>query len=258
MKKQLWLRLKHYHFDDLVPSQLRDRVRAMFGGTDASTQAFASKLVRKLGWTRVFALRAIEEYRKFVYLGMVSESSVTPPRVIDQVWHEHLLFSRAYRDFCRDVLERDFDHNPELLPSEQQTEAFHAQYDATLELYRDEFNMTPPADIWGTPKFGTDSGQPVMPKPKKRDETSGDNNATASDDMPLFLMFHGQGANGGGSYDSMPEFGGSGGFSGGGSGSSWGSDSTTDAEAGGSGGGGNADGGGGSSCSSSCGGGGGD
>lgn len=258
MKKQLWLRLKHYHFDDLVPSQLRDRVRAMFGGTDASTQAFASKLVRKLGWTRVFALRAIEEYRKFVYLGLVSESSVTPPKVIDQVWHEHLLFSRAYRDFCRDVLERDFDHNPELLPSEEQTEAFHAQYDATLELYRDEFNVGPPADIWGTPKFVTEGGRPEMPKPKKRDETFGDHHATASDNMPLFLMFHGPGDDGDGSYDSMPEFGGSGGFSGGGSGSSWGSDPATDTDASGGSDGGDSggDGGGGSSCSSSCGGGG--
>ena len=25
---------------------------------------------------------------------------VTPSKVIDQVWHEHILFSRAYRDFC--------------------------------------------------------------------------------------------------------------------------------------------------------------
>jgi len=107
MKKQLWLRLKQYHFDDLVPPQLSDHVRRIFGGTDPSTQAFASKLARKLGWTRVFSLRAIEEYRKFVYLGMVSEASVTPPKVIDQVWHEHLLFSRPYREFCRDVLKRD-------------------------------------------------------------------------------------------------------------------------------------------------------
>jgi len=66
MKKQLWLRLKQYHFDDLVPPQLSDHVRKIFGGTDPSTQAFASKLARKLGWTRAFSLRAIEEYRKFV------------------------------------------------------------------------------------------------------------------------------------------------------------------------------------------------
>lgn len=255
MKRQLWLRLKHYQFDDLVPSQLRDHVRAIFGGPDASTQAFASKIARKLAWTRVFSLRAIEEYRKFVYLGMVSEFSVTPPKVIDQVWHEHLLFSRAYREFCRDVLERDFDHNPELVPNEGQTEAFHAQYAATLDLYRDEFDVMPPVDIWGTPKFRTNDDRMQMPKPKKKPS---DNGMIASgDDAPLYLLFDGQGADGGLSHHAMPEFGGGGGFSGGGSGNSWGDaiNSSHGAAAGASGEGG--DGGGGSGCSSSCGGGGG-
>ncbi len=252
MKKQLWLRLRQYHFDDVVPSHLRDHVRAMFGGSDASTEAFASKLARKLGWTRVFSLRAIEEYRKFVYLGMVSDASVTPPKVIDQVWHEHLLFSRAYRQFCRDVLERDFDHNPELVPSEGQTEAFHAQYAATLELYRDEFNMMPPADIWGTPKFRTDEDQIQMPKPKATDRTSSENvMASSGGDIPLYMFFDG-GGDGGNAGQSMPEFGGGDGFSGGGSGSSWG-DGTESNHGGDAG-----DSGGGSSCSSSCGGGGGD
>lgn len=153
MKKELWLRLKRYRFDDLVPAHLTDRVRAAFGGGDPSTQAFASKVSRKLGWSRPFALAAIHEYKKFVYLGVVSETSVTPPKVIDQVWHEHLLFTRAYRDFCRDVLGRDFDHNPELVQSTDQTDVFQVQYAATLARYASEFGQRPPADIWGTPKF---------------------------------------------------------------------------------------------------------
>lgn len=69
MKKELWLRLKHYRFEHVVPPQLMDHVTAAFGRTDASTKAFASKLSRKLGWTTAFSLRAIEEYRKFLYLG---------------------------------------------------------------------------------------------------------------------------------------------------------------------------------------------
>jgi len=248
MKKQLWLRLKNYHFDELVPSQLKDHVRAIFGGPNASTQAFASKLSRKLSWTHTFALRAIEEYRKFVYLGVVSDFIVTPPKVIDQVWHEHLLFSRPYREFCRDVLERDFDHNPELVPSGEQTEAFHVQYASTLGLYRDEFNVMPPPDIWGTPKFATDDSRIGMPRPAKR--TRDDGMVYSGGDAPLFMLFDGQGADGGGSHGTMPEFGGGGGFSGAGSGSNWGD--TIDSGHGGDSGAG--DGGGGSGCSSGCGG----
>ena len=37
------------------------------------------------------------------------------------VWHEHLLFTKAYRDFCIDVPGFSFDHNPELIPITGQT-----------------------------------------------------------------------------------------------------------------------------------------
>ncbi|MCE9600881.1 MAG: hypothetical protein K8S21_01535 [Gemmatimonadetes bacterium] len=265
MKKELWLRLQRYHFDHLVPAQLTDHVRAAFGGADASTMAFASKVARKLGWTRPFALRAIHEYKKFVYLGVVSDSGVTPPKVIDQVWHEHLLFTRAYRDFCRDVLGRDFDHNPELVQSKSQTELFQVQYAATLVLYHTEFHREPPAEIWGTPKF---KAGPVTNKPSPRKRSSGDDGSVSSEhgssyeSEPLHTFFFGSGGDSGGSSGAS-HFGGGGGFSGGGSSASWDDPSDGhgdaghggDSDSGSDGGDGGGDGGG-SGCSSSCGGGG--
>ena len=253
MKKELWLRLKHYHFEHVVSPQLLDHVTAAFGRTDASTKAFAGKLTRKLGWTTPFSVRAIAEYKRFLYLGMVSDFPVTPSRVIDQVWHEHLLFSRAYREFCRDVLGREFDHNPELLASDDQTGIFQSQYEATLDLYETEFHMEPPAEIWSTPKFKDRRSV----KPRKA-QSSGDTSSasTRSDDAPLYMYFDGSGGDGGQSHGDMSEFGGGGGFSGGGGGTSWGDHSTSDStsDAGGDSGGGGSDGG--SSCSSGCGGGG--
>ena len=64
-KKDLWLRLKAYHFNHLVPPHLWIKVTAAFGGEDASTKAFADKIARKLQWKHRFALRAIREYKKF-------------------------------------------------------------------------------------------------------------------------------------------------------------------------------------------------
>jgi hypothetical protein len=186
-KKEIWLRLRQYHFEQLVPPHLWDHVRSVFHGSDASTSAFADKLSRKLGWNRSFALRAVAEYKKFVYLGVVSNFGVTPSKVIDQVWHEHLLFSRAYRDFCSDVLQCEFDHNPELVPFDEETGVFEAQYRATLDAYEKEFDRTPPADIWAIPKFKM-SGVPAgnyQPRLKLQEHTS----AVIYDDTPLFLMF---------------------------------------------------------------------
>lgn len=245
MKRDLWLRLRAYHFENLAPPQFLDRLAATFGSTDASTRAFANKLARKLGWTPAFARRAIEEYRKFVYLGVVSETVVTPPKVIDQVWHEHLLFSRAYREFCRDVLQRDFDHSPELIPSAEQVELYEAQYHATLTLYHTEFNVAPPAAFWGTPKFATKPDRRPAAKRRPQPAETGD---AGGDDLPLFLHFDGHGNTPG--HHDMAEFGGGGGFSGAGGGDDWGDSSGSGDSSGGG------DSGGGSSCSSSCGGGG--
>ena len=222
-KRVLWERIRSYHFDNLVPSHLAERVVELFGGTDASTHAFAAKLALKLRWTTDFALRAIAEYRKFVYLGITSDDAVTPPKILDQVWHEHQLFTRGYREFCRDVLGRHFDHAPELIPSAEQTAQFSAQYDATLQRYRREFNMAPPREIWGTPKFNPDSVPTAGEQPGKK--RPGDDGLTstlthADDTTPLYLLFDSPAD--GGHHSSLPEFGGGGGFSGGGGTSSWG------------------------------------
>ena len=224
MKRKLWLRLRQYHFDNLVPPQLWDHVRSAFGNTNSSTHAFASKVARKLDWDRTFALRAIEEYRKFVYLGIVADFHVTPPKVIDQVWHEHLLFSRAYREFCRDVLQHDFDHNPELLPSNEQTGVFQAQYEATLELYLREFNVRPPADIWGRPKFRLGSVQSIDEMPKKQRTDASDTTFLYFGETPLYQHF--DGSESVQHHHHMAEFGGSGSSHGSGGGDSW-SDSSS-------------------------------
>jgi hypothetical protein len=152
-KKELWTNLRNYHFENLTETHFWDHIRAQFGGPNAFTKAFANKISRKLGWTEKFALKAIWEYKKFVYLGVVSDFSVTPSLVIDKVWHEHLLFSKAYREFCENIIQYNFDHNPELIPADDQTATFNAQYHDTLELYRIEFAVFPPEEIWGKPKF---------------------------------------------------------------------------------------------------------
>lgn len=188
-KRELWLRLKNYHFDHMVPAGLWEQLQARFGARDTSTKAFAHKLARKLGWSNAFALKAVQEYKKFVYLGVVSDFVVTPPQVIDQVWHQHLLFSKAYRSFCHEVIHYDFDHNPELISLDEQTDTFHAQYIDTLELYRTEFGIDPPAAIWGAPKF---DNQLVLNaanyRSKKKERMSSDGGGSFSGD-PLYRSF---------------------------------------------------------------------
>ncbi|MEO5567236.1 MAG: hypothetical protein ABIR92_02005 [Gemmatimonadaceae bacterium] len=249
-KRDLWNRISSYQFEHIVQPELMDRVSAMFGGADASTQAFASKLAVKQGWSRKFALRAIAEYRRFVYLGNVGHRNVTPSKVIDQVWHQHILFSRAYREFCRDIIGREFDHHPELVPLAGQSDIFAKQYLATLDAYRTEFNMMPPSDIWSVPKF---RNQELKRAPKKLDQSPGDHWGS---DVPLYTFYSSNELD---MASTSLGFGGGGDFAGGGSGRDWSDSSSDQSGASDTGDSSSADSGssdGGSSCSSSCGGGG--
>ena len=190
-KKNLWLALRAYHFNHIVETHLWDRITEKFGDTDASTKAFAEKLARKLGWTKAFALRAISEYKKFVYLAVTADFSVTPSKIIDQVWHEHLLFTKGYRDFCNDIIGYQLDHSPELIPMDSQTGTFNAQYMATLEFYKTEFRMSAPEEIWGTPKFDIEklSKEEYQPKKKRKDSKNSNTNDYTNDDTPLYMYF---------------------------------------------------------------------
>jgi hypothetical protein len=245
-KKELWLNIKYYHFNNLVPPNLWQNISEKFGGDDASTKAFATKIARKLQWKYRFARKAIWEYKKFIYLGIVSDFQVTPSRIIDQVWHEHVLFTKAYREFCTDIIHYPFDHNPELIPDPKITGIFHAQYLDTIELYKKEFGIDPPAAFWGEPKFGWDESLPNPYQSRKKTRSLEMANGNyIHDDVPLVTYF---------SYDlvgadssQFTEFNG-GDYGGAGAGDSWGSaDSGADSSDGGSSC---------SSCSSGCGGGG--
>jgi hypothetical protein len=185
-KKELWLNIANYHFDNLVPTHLWDEIVAKFGGQNPYSKAFADKLSRKLNWEKKFALKAIWEYKKFVFLGVTSDFSITPSKVIDQVWHEHLLFSSGYRKFCKEVIQFDFDHNPELASVSSQTEVFQSQYFNTIELYRKEFGIEPPAEIWEATKFTGKIEKIETPKKNQNDNVNSDSYEGST---PLFTMF---------------------------------------------------------------------
>ncbi len=237
-KKELLLKIANYHFDHLVSIHLWDEIVAKFGRQSPYTKAFANKLSRKQNWRNSFAMRAIWEYKKFVYLGIISDFSVTPSKVIDQVWHEHILFSSGYRKFCKEIIQYDFDHNPELVSVGSQTEAFQSQYFHTIELYKKEFGIEPPSEIWGLTKF--EGKMEKIRKLKKYQSDCGySDNYVGAD--PLISMFP--------TAESSDIAFGGGEFGGGGGSGSW--DAGDDSSSGASGGSSDSS----SSCSSSCGGG---
>lgn len=119
---------------------------------------YSKRLALENGWSRRYALRVVEEYKRFVFLACTAGHTVTPSEEIDQAWHLHMVYTRSYwEEFCGKVLERPLHHIPTEGGKGEGTKHI-AQYEQTLQTYRDVFAQVPPADIWPPAKQRFASG----------------------------------------------------------------------------------------------------
>jgi hypothetical protein len=108
------------------------------------------KLAREYRWNQIYALRVIQEYKKFIFLAMVADHIVSPSAAVDRVWHQHLLFTHSYwDDLCGKVLHKPLHHTLGFGGKEEAIKNYHL-YEQTLKTYQKYFG-NPPDDIWDAP-----------------------------------------------------------------------------------------------------------
>jgi hypothetical protein len=76
-------------------------------------------------WSAERADAGIQQYRRFLYMIASGDGRGTvPTKEIDEVWHTHILDTRAYREDCMTIFGRFVDHYPyfgmDLKPCESQ------------------------------------------------------------------------------------------------------------------------------------------
>lgn len=131
--------------------QLRARIQAFSPDEPGVVFPFSARLARENGWTRAFAHRVIEEYRRFVYLAMTAGHPVTPSEQVDQAWHLHLTCTRSYWErLCGEVLGRPLHHEP-TRGGAVEASKFSEWYARTLDSYGRAFGHAPPPDVWPPP-----------------------------------------------------------------------------------------------------------
>ncbi|WPQ65827.1 hypothetical protein SIO70_13280 [Chitinophaga sancti] len=92
----LWEKIEQFPIDD---------------GT--ATLPFSTRLAKEQRWTKKFTLRAILEYKRFIFLCCVLDKGASPSKIVDEVWHLHLTYTRSYWEaFCRDTLGKELHHIP--------------------------------------------------------------------------------------------------------------------------------------------------
>lgn len=122
---------------------------------------FTARLARDRGWSLDFARGAVAEYRRFCFLAMVFDTPVTPSEEVDEVWHQHLTYSRDYWErWCGQALGAPLHHDPTAGgPAEQAR--YRGRYAETLARYEAYFGPPDPA-------FWPGTRQRFRPKPRYR------------------------------------------------------------------------------------------
>lgn len=127
----LWRKIKHFEIDDPL-----------------SHFSFSQRLARENQWNLEYALKAILEYKKFIFLICISPHPLTPSDQVDQVWHLHLLYTESYwTEFCNKILKRKINHGPTKGGSDEKVK-FNDWYSKTKDLYKTKFGSFPPDDLW--------------------------------------------------------------------------------------------------------------
>lgn len=149
---------EHLDLMSATPSQreLWARLQAFILDKPDVPLPLSRRLARHHGWCYGYALRAIEEYKKFVFLAVVTGQGVTPSVDVDAVWHFHLAYTESYwTTLCGQVLQQPLHHHPTQGRPGQQ-DFFKTAYQNTLTQYEYCFGQRPPEDIWPSPavRFG--------------------------------------------------------------------------------------------------------
>lgn len=62
-------------------------------------------------WTPDYAKRVAVEYMRFLFLRS-QNAALSPSNEIDKLWHQHILNTKRYRNFCQQHFGKFIDHDP--------------------------------------------------------------------------------------------------------------------------------------------------
>lgn len=104
------------------------------GATLLADDTFNTRFINRVKekhpeWSRYQIECIIDDYKKFMYIAASSDESCTPSKLVDIIWHEHILFTRDYiNHWCGKVLKKVIHHDPGT-PDEQPK--FKSAYEKT-------------------------------------------------------------------------------------------------------------------------------
>jgi hypothetical protein len=71
-----------------------------------------SRLQKEEGISETEAQQMVQDMLMFLFLCGTSPEPCAPSQMIDVAWHNFILFTREYREFCQHYFDRFIDHTP--------------------------------------------------------------------------------------------------------------------------------------------------
>ena len=132
-------------------------------GSGAGGQ-LASRLERKLGISAAEARKRVIAYKQFLALKAASldidATKLSPPELVDSVWHEHVLDTKHYAPACLSAFGHPIHHDPN---GDADVEARALRREATLialeKVYGDNYDE----EIWAFPAEAPPCVGPLSP-----------------------------------------------------------------------------------------------
>lgn len=70
------------------------------------------RMVDKYKWSEVEARECFEDLKKFLYMAVIADKPVAPTEKLDEMWHNFILYTLDYDEFCKTRLGMFVHHRP--------------------------------------------------------------------------------------------------------------------------------------------------
>jgi hypothetical protein len=114
------------------------------------------RIQKNKNWTPDFTNAAVNEYYRFLQLhAKYPNKSIVPGKAIDEIWHDHILHTQSYMDFCTKNFGYYLHHQPDIqteLAGTNTSDNLTLSITClkhTLELYKNTFGYEAPYQQWG-------------------------------------------------------------------------------------------------------------
>ncbi|CAH6419918.1 Hypothetical protein HVR_LOCUS988 [uncultured virus] len=135
-----------------------------------------SRLKNRYNWDDDFTNGAIDEYYRFMVLvSKFPKLTIVPGKVIDEVWHDHILHTKDYIEFCNKYFGDYLHHSPRDGSDEI------INFDETVNKYLEIFGRLPPRIYWFSPLPPKNTTTMVVNSSSNKISTPISNNNCTSD-----------------------------------------------------------------------------